>query len=159
MISRSGTPSIDELEIYLAAFFPRMPAEVRHEIIGRFKRSPKRGRLPEIAGIVTSNYARHRFTDYEAILRATPHHRNDDEQRISHRGIARKAVAKRLCEVIDEWTFGAPIHHPELVALRKIHREKKIRASGQNAALAEFSRRWISGHFETIESWTNGKRL
>ena len=58
----------DQLEVYLALFYPHMPAIAREAIVGRYALRPLKGRLPVVAGIVTSNHARHEFTNYELLF-------------------------------------------------------------------------------------------
>lgn len=157
----------DQLEMYLAAFYPHMPATAREAIVRRYMKRPLVGRLPVVAGIVTNNHARHQFTEYELLL---------DE--LSQRGVeqartkARRLVADHLNQIIKKWCRGAPVSHPELGAIRRsykriykqrkhIHGQQKCLSvpqtdlneivANENAELAEFCRRWLYGHFETIE--------
>ena len=40
----------DQLEVYLAVFYPHMPAIAREAIVGRYALRPLKGRLPVVAG-------------------------------------------------------------------------------------------------------------
>ena len=150
----------DQLEVSLALFYPHMPAIAREAIVGRYALRPLKGRLPVVAGIVTSNHARHELTNYELLL---------DE--LSGRGIeqhrkkARSLVADDLNRIVKEWCRGAPVSHPALGAIRRRYKriygqQKRLSVvefdpgkdvADENAELAEFCQRWLHGHFETID--------
>ena len=63
----------DQLEVYLAVFYPHMPAIAREAIVGRYALRPLKGRLPVVAGIVTSNHARGVFEHVLQLLVAQTH--------------------------------------------------------------------------------------
>src|SRR5262249_14161085 len=150
---------VDQLEWYLAAFYPQMPLAAREAIIQKFMKRPLEGRLPEVAGIMTNTHARHQCTSYEVLLRKGP--RDADGRATKEvRNRARKAVADELNGVIKRWCKGAPVSHRALAAIRRRYR-KRYRAArsmsapnadvalivaSENAELAEFCRRWIWGH-------------
>ncbi len=154
---------LDQLEFYLTIFYPNLPRDSRNDMLAMYLQKQMHGRLPEVAGILASNHARHVFTDYESRLREVS---DGCPSSADRRRLARRAVEEQHNELLRTWRKGAPVYHPELGKIRRkfkvrYKRLKKLDATEQmtrrrllvteeNDALANFCHRWLMGHYSTI---------